>query len=91
MELIPSPSPMTTDMTAPATKQDIALLMDQIGQYYDKTERRIHTMSERLELHFDVAVENIRHDLQSANREEIENIKDRVTRLERKTGLLNAA
>lgn len=37
--------------------------------------------------YFDLTVENIRHDLLGTNRDEIEVIKDRVTRLEQHTGL----
>jgi len=40
--------------------------------------------------HFDLTVETIRHDLLGANHDEIENIKDRVKKLERHTGLVAA-
>ncbi len=42
---------------------------------------------EELRLHFDVVVENLKHDLFSARHDDIESLKTRVTRLERKTGI----
>ena len=138
-------SPMTTDMSAPATKKDLALVEQRVQKeicflkedvsglkqdvsglkkdvsglkvelsefkremrdFREETDGRFNRLEQRLyafeihvgewkdelKLHFDAAVEIIRHDLRSANREEIENIKDRVTRLERREhGYLKAA
>ncbi len=81
---------MTTDMTAPATKQDIAMLMEQMAHFYDQTHGDMHEWKEQVMFHFDVAVENIRHDLLGANRDDISNLKDRVTRLEVHTRLHTA-
>ena len=85
------------DDQAPASKTDIRMLMEQMGAYYDKTEDRIATLEENLKewkeeikRHFDVVVEDIRHDLQGANRDEIESTKDRVTRLEQRAGIAPA-
>ncbi len=130
---------MTTDMAAPATKKDLAILKktlqkscaskkdlnklsctteelkhglartderltdfhDEFLDFKDESIRRFNRldehmyglgtrmddMKEELKLHFDTAVEIIRHDLRSANKEEILNIKDRVTRLEVRTGI----
>ncbi|MEK7218184.1 MAG: hypothetical protein AAB728_01825 [Patescibacteria group bacterium] len=89
------------DHTAPATKQDIALLMESIGKLYNADERwkdEIIDANERWKdeiiRHVDVTVENIRHELRSANREEIEVLKDRskdhgarIQRLESAAGL----
>lgn len=74
------------------------MLMEQLGAYYDRTERRVAEVEERFEQrlaehedrikrHFDLTVEAIRHDLLGANRDEIETLKDRIVRLERHTGL----
>ena len=68
---------MPDDSQAPATKQDIHLL-----------KQDMHLLKQELKRHFDVTVETIRHDLLGANHDKIEVIKDRVTRLERHTGLV---
>lgn len=70
------------DNHAPATKADIQMLMEQIGMLYDANQR---WKSEIME-HFDLTVENIRHDLQGARRDEIESIKDDVQRLKQHAG-----
>ena len=61
------------DPQAPATKEDIGVLMEQIGKYYLQTERRF----EELKLYFDASVENIRSDLEGANHDEISVLQDR--------------
>ncbi len=85
---------MTTDMTAPATKQDIAGLMEQIGEYYFRTKTQISDLKDdvaewkdEVKFHFDVSVEQVHHEMLSANREEILVIKDRLTRIEDHIGL----
>lgn len=71
---------MAKDDQAPATKADIKGLMIQIGRYYDKTEKRLLALKEELLdnierrkeetiRHFDVIAEDIRHDLEGANRD----------------------
>jgi len=79
------------DHTTPVTKADINALMDSIGKLYDANE----AWKEEIIRHFDVVVENIRHDLEGANRDEIEVLKDskasheqRITRLESHVGLV---
>jgi hypothetical protein len=74
----------------PATKDDIQAMMAQIAKLYDANRR----WTDDLKSHFDVAVENIRHDLLGVNREEIESLKDRsgqqerrIERLEMQAGL----
>jgi hypothetical protein len=81
---------MADDTQASATKEDIRLLMEQIGTYYSKTQEQIAEMEERVMRHFDLTVETIRHDLLGANKDKIENHEDRIRRLERHTGLLAA-
>jgi hypothetical protein len=84
---------------APATKKDTRLLMEHIGGFYDKDKRRIGKVEERLTgletsmqewkkeiIHEFVAVENIRHDLEGANKDRIENQEHRIHRLERQRG-----
>ncbi|MDB4978945.1 MAG: hypothetical protein JWM56_1131 [Candidatus Peribacteria bacterium] len=87
----------TEDPAAPATKQDIHILMDMIGSYEIRFERiendigdmkgEIHIWKQEIMEHFDLVAENIRYDVQGANKDEIEGIKDRVLRLEQHTGL----
>ncbi len=81
---------MPADPSAPATKADIRMLMDEIGRLYDANQR----WKDDILAHFDLTIENIRHDLTSANREEIELLKDsrashetRIGALERAVGL----
>jgi hypothetical protein len=66
-----------------ATKQDLRLL-----------EQRLLTSSahqkEEIIRHFDVAVENIRHDLLGANADRIELLQDRIARVEQRVGLAPA-
>ncbi len=92
---------MPKDDQAPATKKDVKMLMGHIGRLYDANERWkneiIHTVDgkiedseERTKRYFDVVVEDIRHDLEGANKDEIEVIKDRVTRLEKHTKIAAA-
>lgn len=134
------PIHMTTDMSAPATKQDFFLFAQEMRSYFTglrgefndlrtevtdlraevanlraevadfrtefldfkaevlnrfaRTDERQYSFEakiDELRLHFDFTVETIRHDLQSANREEILNIKDRVGRLERQPRFRSAA
>lgn len=83
-----------TDNTAPATKADITGLMEHldrsIQELYDANSR----WKEEIIRHFDVAVEDIRHDLLGARRDEVELLKDghsdhelRLKRVERHVGL----
>lgn len=78
---------MADDQTAPATKADISMIMDELGRMYDAQERwknelreEFHTDQERWKdevmEHFDLVAENIREDFRGANREEIEVMKD---------------
>jgi hypothetical protein len=78
---------MPKDASAPATKQDIRLLMEQMGRHYDQVERRLAGHEEQIKRHFDVTVEHIRHDLEGANKDRIENHEHRLTRLEERTGI----
>lgn len=73
------------------------MLMKEIGKLYDAQDgwkqeilRQQKRWKDDIIRHFDVTAENMRHDLLGANRDEIEAVKDRVTRLERHTGLVAA-
>lgn len=64
--------------------------MDSIGKLYDANEG----WKDDIIRHFDVAVEDIRHDLEGANRDEIGVLKDakrdheqRIVRLEQQAGI----
>lgn len=89
---------MPKDNTAPATKEDVRLLMKMIGTSEERMTRhfnqeiakRIRASEVSVKRHFDVAVETIRHDLLGANADEIESLKNRVTRIETHVGLTAA-
>lgn len=77
------------------------MLMQKMGKLYDANEqwknevidemdKRILTSEERTKHHFDVIAENIHREVAGANKDEIEIIKDRVTKLEEHTGLVAA-
>jgi hypothetical protein len=70
---------MTND-ASPATKADVTMLMDSIGNLYVASER----WKEELKEHFAVAVEHIRHELLAAKREKIELLDDRTKRHEKR-------
>jgi predicted nucleic acid-binding Zn-ribbon protein len=86
------------DDSAPATKNDIAMLMDEIGKLYDANEKwkdEILEANEKwkdeLKKHFDVIAENIHHDmLKGALNDKVEQHEDRIQNLEQHTGLIAA-
>jgi gas vesicle protein len=77
------------DNQAPATKADIQMLMDSIGNLYDANKRwkdelkqemnevNAHWKDE-LKEHFDLAVEHFHDEFNSAHREKISLLDDRV-------------
>ncbi len=78
-----------------SSKPDIATILNEIAKLYNAQKKWKQEIIDRQQVwkdeiirHFDVAVETIRHDLLGADHDEIEGIKDRVTRLERHTGLV---
>ncbi len=82
---------MTKRPSPPATKDDIQMLMGEIGKLYDANERwkdeilgTNQQRKEEIKRHFDLTVETIRHDLQGANRDRIENHEDRIVRIEQR-------
>jgi predicted methyltransferase len=89
---------MTTDPNAPATKEDIRLLMDELGRLYAANERwkddiigqvdeRIVASEERVTGYFDVVAETIRHDFRGAFSDKLDQHEDRIIRVERQAGL----
>jgi len=85
---------VTADPNAPATKEDIRLLMEGIGKLYEANEQwkadiveQIAASEVRTKEHFDLVAENLTHDFQSAFRDKLEQHEDRIVRLERDAGL----
>jgi hypothetical protein len=81
---------MSTDPGAPATKEDIRLLMEQMGTYYANTADRFAAVEQRIEElheHFGVVAENIKHDFRGAFADKLDQHEDRIVRLERRAGL----
>lgn len=86
---------MAAQNQSPATKEDICLLMEQMGKYYDQTDKNIGELRQDMTawkkeiIHeFYVVAENIRHDLlKGALHDKIEQHEDRIIRLEQHVGL----
>ena len=97
---------MATNPTAPATKEDIGLLMEQMGTFHVNlhslreemrekmaTKEDLETLQEKMATKEDVkqsehrmlvCMENMRQDLLDAHKDDLENVKIRLTRVERK-------
>jgi len=78
---------MSSAKSAPATKNDIGLLMTEMGRLYDANARWKEEIIRETKHHFDLRVEDIRYDLLGVNKDRIENHEDRLRRLERHTGV----
>ena len=77
------------DDQAPATKADIAALMNSIGTLYDANAR----WKEELKADFRLVIEDLRHDVLGARHDKVESLDERtqsldkrVTRLETRAG-----
>jgi hypothetical protein len=82
---------MSTRKLSPATTQDLRSLEGRLTKHFDgKISDAITDSEKRIMRYFDVAVEAIRHDLEGANKDGIELIKDDIVRLKRHTGLIPA-
>jgi hypothetical protein len=75
----------------PATKGDFEML----SLHFNELERKVEAFKDEILRHFDVIVEDLRHDLIGARSDEIEVLKDgrrnheeRLRRLERSVGLV---
>lgn len=88
--------------SAPATKQDIQMLMEEIGKLYDTNaqwkQEIIETMDKKISasetkiIHqFRVIAEDMRHDAFGIQKDRIEDHEHRIRRLERHTKLARSA
>jgi hypothetical protein len=85
---------MVTHDDAPATKKDVQMLMEQMGKLYMQTDEKLNGMREEMiqwkqEIadHFDLALENIRHDLlYGALSDKVTQHEDRIFILEKNAG-----
>ena len=104
---------MIADPTAAATKQDIGILMEQLGDmrigvqswkdelhtdmrlwkdqlhedmllWKDQLHEDMLLWKQEIKGHFDLVAENMFHDLRGAHKDDLENVKTRLTRVERK-------
>ncbi len=96
---------MTDDATAPATKQDIAMLMEEFGKMWiwkgemeekmllwkQELREEIFRGNKEMKEHFDLVAENMHHDMRAAHREEIEVLKDRSKDHGKRIGRLEQA
>lgn len=89
---------MAQEVSAPATKQDIGLLMERMGTFEDRmgsletrvTEWReeMFEWKEEVKEHFNLVAENLRYDLVGIYKDRTEDHEQRIRRLERKTGVV---
>lgn len=82
------------DDQAAATKQDISMLMEQMGTLYDANERwkdEILDANEKWKdeiIHeFHLVAEDSKHDIGGVQNDRIAGVENRVTRLEQHTGM----
>lgn len=87
---------MAQDSSAPATKEDVGLLMERMGEMDMKLERKadasevkiwIQTEGEKTRKYFDLVAENLHYDLVGVYKDRTEDHEQRIRRLEHKTGL----
>jgi hypothetical protein len=84
----------------PLTKGDIAQLLEvvqRVDQRMNRLEHKVEEFKDETTRHFDVIVEDLRHDLIGARSDEVEVLKDgrrdhekRIRRLEKSAGLIAA-
>lgn len=84
----------------PLTKGDIAQLLEvvqRVDQRMYRLEQKVEEFKDETTRHFDVIVEDLRHDLVGARSDEVEVLKDgrrdhekRIRRLEKSAGLIAA-
>lgn len=84
---------MVADPTAPATKQDIALLMEEMGKLYMANAKwkeeilgELKASEGRMKLHFDTVAENMLHDFRSGWNDKFTDHEERILRLEQRAG-----
>ena len=90
---------MADDATAPATKQDITLIMEGMANYYQKMERKTEQWKEEMKgemtqwkqeiiYEFHVVSEDIRHEALGANKDTIGVLSDRSEKHEKRIARL---
>jgi len=86
---------MADDPQSPATQADLQQVRAEMHERFTTTDEQfqrifghIDRQAAEIMRHFDVVAEQLRHDALGANRDDIEIVKDRVTRLEHYTGLV---
>lgn len=71
---------MTGTASDPANKSDLLALEERLKAAFDrKLAESNRSLLEEVKRHFDVVAENIRHDLEGANRDEISLITDTMS------------
>lgn len=79
---------MAAQDQSPATKEDVKLLMEQMGKYYEKTHQEMAEWKKEIIHEFHIVEENIRHDLlKGALNDKIAQHEDRIIRIEQHVGL----
>lgn len=85
---------MTKTTSAPATKQDVRLIMEELGKLYDANEGwkteivgKMETWKKEVIEGFHVVAENIHKDAISANKETIDLHRNRIENIENVLGL----
>ena len=85
---------MNESSQAPATKQDVSMIMSEIGKLYDANERwkdglelKMLTWKEEIIHDFKVFAENLHYDLVGVHKDKISNHEDRIVRIEDAIGL----
>ncbi len=93
---------VTANPGAPATKRDVAFLMDEIAKIYRSVEegridneswkdemiQHMDAWKKELKDHFDLVAENIHQDCIGANKDQITSHEHRINRLERHAGFV---
>ncbi len=76
---------MAPASSAPATKHDVALIMERIGNSEDGLRAQMKTWKEEIIHEFHIVAEDIRHDAFGIQKDRIADHEHRITRLERQS------
>ena len=74
------------DEQIPATKADIQMLMDSIGKLYDANV----FWKEELKDHFDLVIEDLRHDFLGVRNDEVVLLSDKTKDLDKRVSRIEA-
>jgi len=77
---------MADNSQAPATKQDVAFIMDALAKVYQE----IQASEDRQHQKFMVLFEDLRHDMIGTHKDKIQQHEERIQRLEKHTKLVAA-